>query len=332
MSAQNSEAEASQSTSLLYLSCDLVGSTRHKQAKNEYWPKTFLSFYREFPQALAGEIKAADSALEFKLWKAVGDELIFTCVVRHEAHVIAAIRIWIAAMTEYERGTLADEGMSTKGGAFIATFPGPDSQVSIPLDPTNETSDKGVVELNDEALANYDPAVYLYDYLGPSIDTGFRVIGECNPRYFTLSVEAAWALCRGASYEGLPDLPDLRVLAPKELKGVWGGRPYPIIVIDRHFEDGVNQAIESLNGGKQSFHDIEVLCSSCSSSAGWPSAIYLPDSDFPQFRVEPADSLGMLRTNAMEGSETIPAPSEDRKESKKASSGSLLSKYKPPLA
>lgn len=295
--------------SQLFLSCDLVGSTLHKQARPAAWPKTFLSFYREFPQVLGSEARAIQPALEFRLWKAIGDELVFTCTVRHEIDVAVAVRVWLAAMQRYEESSLVGEELGTKGGAFIATFPGPDSRVAVPLDPASEISDKGVVELNDDALAAMDPTRYMYDFLGPSVDTGFRLVDESDPRHFTLSIEAAWAYCRGARQHDGIDADDLAYLGERELKGVWSGRPYPIVAIDRGYLDPVNQAMAALAGTAVTLDGVEQLCSRCATTPGWPSSIYLPDSAFAPFRRAPEDSLASLRTNAMDGAETLPTES-----------------------
>lgn len=39
---------------------------------------------------------------------------------------------------------------------------------------------------------------YQFDYFGPSIDTGFRVVGHATQRFFTMSIEVAWALALDA--------------------------------------------------------------------------------------------------------------------------------------
>src|SRR5581483_5568883 len=140
--------------SLLFLSCDIVGSTAFKQQEGTLWQKTFLSFYREFPQMLGELTSNANYEPGFTLWKPIGDELIFTTLVRSERDIYAAVRIWLSALADYEKNVFNDVPLATKGGAFVATFPGPDSESSIPRNPLSETSDKGVVELNDEALAS----------------------------------------------------------------------------------------------------------------------------------------------------------------------------------
>lgn len=137
---------------MLFLTCDIVGSTAYKQRHGSAWQKTFLSFYREFPQMLGDQVRAGASPLTFELWKPIGDELLFTCKVEHEDDIYDAVRIWLAAMAGYETSSLDEERLGTKGGAFIATFPGPDSRCSVPRNPQSEVSDKAVVALNREAL------------------------------------------------------------------------------------------------------------------------------------------------------------------------------------
>jgi hypothetical protein len=290
--------------SLLFLSCDIVGSTGYKQ-KSTLWRKTFLTFYRDFPQALGKLTREADYEPGFVLWKAVGDELIFTSRVRTERHVSDAFRIWLAAMDVYER-QISEEGLGTKGGAFIATFPGPDSESSIPLDPTTEVSDKGVFELNRDALAAQDKDRYLFDYFGPSIDTGFRVVSQCNPRYFTLSVEVVWALARARSDDSDVPFNDILLHGSPELKGVWKGRQYPLFAVDRHLADPINSAMNEMSPTALTHGVVADLCAKCHADPSWPSRLYLPDSGLQRLREKPEDSLQELADNEMVGAESLP--------------------------
>ena len=137
------------------MSCDLVGSTHFKQTVPG-WQKVFLSFYREFTQFIATANREVEGdSTEFTLWKAVGDELIYEVEVSDERQVGRAVRVWLLAMSQYEEQVLKMENgssLSLKGGAFIATFPGPDSESTIPRDPQFERSDGAVVLLNEAAL------------------------------------------------------------------------------------------------------------------------------------------------------------------------------------
>ena len=304
-----------QGDSILFLSCDLVGSTRYKELEPTSWAHAFLLFYRQFPQALAEARLEAGHAVEFQLWKAIGDELIFTCLVRHECDVANAIEIWLRAMHEYENQTLARSNLSTKGGAFIATFPGPDSRVSVPFRPETEISDADVIELNEIAWTQTEPGQYLYDYLGPSVDTGFQLLKEADRRFFVLSVEVVWAIGRNAIHEGTPQVPQLVTKEPKVLKGIWGGRPYP--VCGTGTTTTTLMALCALSRTLRRLSQIDMLCKACSESEGWHTRAYLPESSFALSNT----FLKTLRSPSSNGAETRSAPAAPRPDRRSPRSG-----------
>lgn len=297
--------------SLLFLSCDLTGSTDFKQrakpsvpSKSSHpWQKFFLQFYREFPQEIASsQAELGTTDLDFNLWKPVGDELIYTCKVAHERDIHSAVRTWIHAMKAYRKRSLGDTPMSTKGGAFVATFPGPDSQSTVPRKPEYEKSGRDVVELNREALeAEEDPAKFLYDYFGPSIDTGFRVLSRCSERHFTLSVEVAFALACLSVTPG-PEkpsfgVPDIHLLESDSLKGVWDGQRYPLFALDLEHESPINQAFALFDSSVTNPDDVLGLCEACYASPGWPFKLYLPKSSNDHFLTIPEDPLASYLAN-----------------------------------
>lgn len=305
--------------SLLFLSCDLTGSTHFKQnqAKNGVgtnevpWQKTFLQFYREFPQELAiKQVELETEDLTFDLWKAVGDELIFTCQITSENDIYNAVRTWISTLKDYAVNSLDGTSLGTKGGAFVATFPGPDSESSIPRRPKTETSGADVVDLNRAALAgNRSHSKYLFDYFGPSIDTGFRVLSKCSPRHFTISVEVAYALAsahlspRPNRESFLSD--DLVLVGAEELKGVWGGQAYPLFAIDLEHESEISRAFSKFQHNGTTLDDIMTLCSACYESTGWPFRLYLPDAKNDAFKQIPVDPLEYYKTASVSGSESV---------------------------
>lgn len=291
---------------MVFLSCDLTGSTNFKQRQDlsEPWQKVFLQFYREFPQRVAmTQVALGTTDLGFELWKPVGDELFYSCIVRSEEDVYRAVRTWLTAMRDYETKSLDDTDMGTKGGAFIATFPGPDSRASVPRRPGSEVSDDDVIRLNQQALSAQDNDAYVYDYFGPSIDTGFRVIGKCNPRFFTLSVEVALAMLGRRVTPGT-EPKDFLLLDFVELKGVWKNQRYPIIAIDTEHENPVNQAYSKFErrGSIEELHD---LCKACYHSEGWPSKLYLPDAGIPDYHEPPESPLADYIPTSAEGAEQI---------------------------
>jgi len=301
------------SRSELFLSCDLVGSTSFKQ-QEDGWREAFLGFYREFPQ-LVGDL-SSNAELDFVLWKAIGDQLIFTVTVCREDQVYRAIRLWLNAMADFEKDSL-DKRMGLHGGAFIATFPVPDSEATVPRDPQTEKSDLSPVELNRVALQDErDYSKYMYDYFGPSIDTGFRVLDASTVRYFTVSVEVAWALLLAERDQSDRHLEDLRFLGERTMHGVWGGRSYPLFALDRQYSDDVNQALVKINGSALSLPDAKDLCQKCVASDHWMSALYLPESGVDAVKHRPVDPLPkQSEVNQGKGIETVPGDDPDGSES-----------------
>lgn len=269
----------------------------------------FLQFYREFPQRVAiTQVALGTKNLTFELWKPIGDELIYSCAVRSEEDVCNAIRTWLKAMRDYEDDSLDDTSMGTKGGAFIATFPGPDSRSSVPRRPDSEVSDDDVIRLNQDAQAVQDHEAYVYDYFGPSIDTGFRVLSKCSPRYFTLSVEVALAILGRGMSPGVgreeTDTNDVLLLDFVELKGVWKNQRYPVVAIDTEHDNPVHQAYSKFEhrGTTEDLHD---LCEACYRSKGWPSRLYLPEATNGYYHDEPENPLKDYITTSSEGAEQI---------------------------
>jgi len=310
---------ASRAKSKLFLSCDLVGSTHFKQT-TPGWQKVFLSFYREFPQFVAEANRAIpdEGTTDFLLWKAVGDELIFEVHVTNEKSISRAVRVWLSAMTAYEEQVLEDAHLALKGGAFIATFPGPDSESTIPRNVSYENSDASVVLLNQAALTGARAYTkYLYDYFGPSIDTGFRVFSLCSHRYFTLSIEVAWAIAAAAHEASGAKLgeedhtvEDFVFHGSHILKGVWLGREYPVFAIDRAHTNPVNKAMATMNDTALDAAHIIGVCHACHEDAKWPFRLYLPDSTNATFLDMPEDAMDQLLESeaALDGAETAPAP------------------------
>jgi hypothetical protein len=272
------------------------------------WQKVLLQFYREFPIVL-DDVRSEDASAgspDFELWKVMGDELLYTCSVSSEQEIDTAIAVWIRAMRRYERKHLSDEGLKllgaprlgVKGAAFVGTFPGPDNEASIPRRVEVELDRiTDVVELDRMTLAaRRREADYFYDYFGPSIDTGFRIIGQSDARFFAVSVEVAMALaavridCGSTGFEDA-----LCYRGSVSLKGVWGGHDYPLLALDLGRWAPVNSEVVAFDESKYSVEKILALCIACYESVDWPFMLYLPGSsgfgDVPDLKVVPEHSM-----------------------------------------
>lgn len=306
--APEDPAEGPRKYSLLFVSCDVIGSTALKQSKGvRRWEEILLSFYIDFPWLL-GDVGAEDG-VSFTLWKPIGDELVFKVEIEREADVYKAVRSWLRAVEKYETSFKERVGTTLKGGAFIATFPSPDVEASVVRDPrTTLPTAPDLANINDEALDKRDHATHVFDYFGPSFDTGFRVIGHSTPRHFTLSAEVAWAMLRAAEDhvgDGHP-LEDLVFLGGRELKGVWGGRDYPLFAIDREHRDPINAAMKTLSRQHDfEINDAKALLKACVLSTDLQTSLYLPLSSLEPLQREPGDALAKLRKSGTAVAEGI---------------------------
>lgn len=179
----------------LFMSADLGGSTAFKarpypkEETRPPWLDEFETFYRFKPRCTGLEIL-----------KAIGDEVVLYSEIRTAAdarRVIAAFRNKLdSANRKYRKKKLA---LAVKGTAWLAGFPINNHKVRI--------------------AGLRDP-----DFIGPSMDAGFRLTKLSTDSKMVVSVDLALLLLRG------PSLAHHLVFdGTVSLKGVLGGRPYPII-------------------------------------------------------------------------------------------------------
>ncbi|MGY3441126.1 hypothetical protein [Bradyrhizobium sp. USDA 4473] len=226
------------------MSVDLVGSTAFKGGAGEapvkssahpMWVDEIGKFYREFPATVRRRF--GEQAATFKplldscplVWKTVGDEIIFCCRVKSSDHLVCIIEAFLQSLEDYGR-VLDSRGkhLDVKGAAWLAAFPAPNVTVEIFHSDMSSTVDLGDEKL--ECRADEEP--HKFDFLGKSIDCGFRLAKFSSADRLIVSVELALALCESFSSDGARWKRDFTYLGREELKGVISGRPYPILVID----------------------------------------------------------------------------------------------------
>jgi hypothetical protein len=224
----------------LFLSVDLVGSTPYKQGR-QAWRPEILSFYRNFDYILHANYRAfsedANHALpppEF--WKSNGDELLYVCELQSLNHAYALMHVWLGALAEYRAKNVGvSKHLDVKSTAWLGLFPLPNAEVffrrgarQLEID---DVDDPILVqsELRDEWYANKDNPSITRDFVGPSIDTGFRLTSWASPRRLVVSVDLAFLLT-GAYSKGIGPL-RLHLSGREKLKGVIDNQPYPTIWI-----------------------------------------------------------------------------------------------------
>lgn len=257
----------------LFLSVDLVGSTKLKQKGSfpiappkdgqklvEFgsdWFSPVAEFYREFEstftlkwdhydKTIAPSCKWSSGPSPF-LWKTNGDELLYVKEV-HEAHeVYACIKCWMDALKDYRRSLKRNSSsLDVKATAWLAGFPITNHEVIFSKKVAGQSAS---LDLGRGAFFNHlyhldrwyqgeegKPDLTI-DFIGPSVDTGFRLAQIATPRKFPISVELALLLSKVMPPTEMNGYLSFFFEGKRELKGVMGGKPYPVFWIDTMGDD-----------------------------------------------------------------------------------------------
>lgn len=262
----------------LFLSADIVGSTAFKQnasaleaqekldesgqIRNAAFPSWFtivLQFYQQSEQTFAMQWQSiteqkiySPKGTDFfgdppELWKTIGDEVLFTKRVDHPWQAVVCMHAWVATI-DVLRTFLLENKLNVKSTAWLADFPLRNHEIVLRKVTTSslEEADDTYILNNQNGLRDFYEANrggYIRDFIGPSIDTGFRVTGFASVRKLALSAELTFLL----SCEQFRAQSDPKIYAQRsyvlpsfsfkydgcqQLKGVLNGSGYPIFWID----------------------------------------------------------------------------------------------------
>lgn len=250
----------------LFLSADIVGSTSLKQTrsrvsddddesvKGPVWFSAIQGFYFEAAQAFlydwAERRSRSDESERLygeppEFWKSIGDEVLFTKLLTDHRQLATTLICWFAAVKRM-RQFLKDENSSldVKCTAWIAGFPYRNREVAIGRYPSlsGRRVENYYKESGDLLNSYYDKSAVSsavsVDYIGPSIDTGFRLTGFSSSRKMVVSVDVAYLLSM-TSFDGEVERIDLYYEGSHTLKGVMGGSPYPVFWINMSGESSL---------------------------------------------------------------------------------------------
>ena len=242
----------------LFLSADIIGSTSLKQIrarsastdedskKGPAWFSAIQGFYFESTQAFLNEwsIRKSHSDHADQLygdeptfWKSIGDEVLFSKVLTDHRQVTTTLRCWFRAIDRI-RAFLKEENASldVKCTAWVAGFPYRNREVVIGRHKETVTTQVENYYKESGRLLNliYDNKSFdslSVDYIGPSIDTGFRLSSFSSGKKMILSIDVAYLISM-TSFDGEIERIDINYDGSHSLKGVMGGAPYPIFWIN----------------------------------------------------------------------------------------------------
>jgi hypothetical protein len=243
----------------LFMSVDLVGSTAFKameryssvddSSATPQWVAAFRVFYQEFPIILKTCYEAVlvlddtrrtyDESTVPRVWKTVGDEIVFCNRVHSIEHVAHCISAFVKALDKYTRVLEQQKfPLKVKGAGWLAAFPAPNISIAV-FENGSATEDgssdtallPATSSMSDASLENLaDTQPHKFDFLGKGIDTGFRIAKNAADDRLVVSVQLAYVLARAANRKSFPHL--MGYHGRESLKGVIGGSPYPVISID----------------------------------------------------------------------------------------------------
>lgn len=212
----------------LFFSVDIVNSTEFKSKGStvehshaDHWERTFLTFYRRsvidisiyWKQVIQEMEAVADGSLHFafgdapRFWKGVGDEVLFEKTVKSPLDAVAGVRALLRLVENHReqfRSKTPTQSLDVKATAWLAGFPINNAEVVFDESPA-VPSQPGADEIteNFRLLARIEkpdaPANYKLDFLGTSIDLGFRLRQHASPRKAIVSADLVWLLCQARS-------------------------------------------------------------------------------------------------------------------------------------
>lgn len=211
-------ARAPRSGVYLFFSFDLVNSTQFKVTHPNSWPVIVTRFY---------DLVAAEMSTRFTsaiLWKYVGDEALYYQRIRSRSDVhrllpavAAALNSVVASLHQLDSQTRPI--LSVKGTVWIA------EAEYLPPAPANQSS---LSKRNMITSVSRLPESTDRDFLGPDIDTGFRIAKFVERKRLIVSAHLAGVLYRERAKCDQIDK-RLKIVSYEILKGVWSGRRYPIV-------------------------------------------------------------------------------------------------------
>ncbi len=204
----------------LFLSLDLVNSTEFK-SKCDGWPGILESFYSNADR----EVKKIS---DVQSWKFVGDEVLFykkiNSILDLEEALIKSLDAVRTVSAQVKNAQLVDDrakhapSLSVKGTAWVG------KAASVPHG--SNRNEIGAEHRNLVVPIRGPKDMPLIDFLGPDIDTGFRVSKYAHSNLMAISAELARVLMKKGSAQTAEML---RIVGHQQLKGVWGNRHYPIV-------------------------------------------------------------------------------------------------------
>ncbi len=182
--------------------------------KNLDWLDTINELFEDFDKTFKNKLSTTHHDTIFP-WKVLGDELIYSISVDSREDIHDILMQFYITLRSIDKNLKEKRAIRVKGSAWIASFPIRNKIIKVPSPELYYKDSDG------------NECPYLYpkeDYLGDEMDIGFR-LGKCVfSGFMVVSMELAYLLGKVDSKSQFK----IANVGWKELKGIWGGRCYPI--------------------------------------------------------------------------------------------------------
>jgi len=204
----------------MFMSVDISGSTNFKSEaqaddKGPAWVGAFEEFFREVPLIMMGQIAAAfifeEEVPECSVWKVIGDEIVFLAHPTSARQTQLLTNAFYNTIINYDSKIFERWPLRVRGCCWAAQISNRNRQIEIP-----------------EMMGSDSSQAYV-DYLGPDVDTGFRLGGCVGRGQLIVSSNLVQLLAGMKESEGI----QFHYVGRKVLKGVYKGRPYPLFLMTR---------------------------------------------------------------------------------------------------
>lgn len=232
----------------IFLSFDVVNSTAFKSL-NPYWAKTF-SIFRDYTSKYMSESFREKHDVEndeldycnlkYYSWKNLGDEVIFMFPNPNPSELYKLPNTCWRVLDQVDKSldTPTEKSpikVSVKATLWIADIDSKEYLLAKRFEEYNknkkiEETEPSFSERNINISIN-DIEHNAIDFLGPDIDTGFRLSHYSNHNKVTIDARLAWILSNIMEKHKRPNYIRncAKIVSYKKLKGVWNEKPYPII-------------------------------------------------------------------------------------------------------
>lgn len=219
---------------VMFISFDIVNSSLYKSSNYSGWFKVIYSLLNHVYNTIVKDIK------DIKLWRTIGDELVFVVNIYEEEELGKYTQKIYEALIEINKyikngelfkdtideidDLIENNLLELKATAWIARV----SEIKSDEDLKKNKITGNICYYYDNKINiinNVDNREKFREYQGKDIDLGFRIASKNTiARKLSLSVELAYILAKSDKFNQ-----KLHIVGYNKLKGVWNGRPYPII-------------------------------------------------------------------------------------------------------